>query len=334
LNEFDRFNELATEDCIAEKLMNFQPIGEDVPGGAIASFASSGFEFLSPNVEFNRHVINAFFYPELVTNADLPPESELPGTGAAGYTWTLGESTTRARILFWAQETNGNERRAAERFVLLGDPALEPNLGGPEVRVTVNGQTVVTGQLLDVVADDPIRIAAMASDARGVQRLRVDDTVRGPVPAEAVTLTTLLETTDGVPQTQQLDYETIARAEDYDLIMRVSDANDRESTFRVSVRADSRIDRAFAYPMPFANKVDIIYTLTSRGTGAHVTVFTVNGRKVWGGTGSASADENRLEWDGRDSSGNPVANGTYIVHLENSAGERSETRTFPIVKMR
>jgi flagellar hook assembly protein FlgD len=41
-----------------------------------------------------------------------------------------------------------------------------------------------------------------------------------------------------------------------------------------------------------------------------------------------------LEWDGRDSSGNPVANGTYIVHLENSAGERSETRTFPIVKMR
>ena len=334
LNEFDRFNELVTEDCLAEKLMNFRRIGQENPGGAIASFASSGFEFLNPNIDFNWHVMNAFFYPERVSDATMPTGTDLPEVGSGGYVWTLGESTTRARILFWAQHPgDSNFRRAAERFVLLGDPALEPNVSGPELRVTVNGKRVVSGEFLDVISGEPLRVEAEAADGRGIREFLVEDTVLGQVPPEQLVFETLTETDDGVIQNQRVTYDAVARAEDYDVVIRALDANDRETSFRLSVRATLRIDNAFAYPQPFDNKVDIIYTLTSRGTGARLEIFTITGRKIWVGEGSALADQNRIEWNGRDESGLPVANGTYIVRLETDAGDRTESRTFPIVKI-
>jgi hypothetical protein len=97
--------------------MNVRTPDQDRPAGAIACFASSGFEFLQPNLAFNQDVLDAFFYPEKAV-----PGASLPDDGSPGYVWTLGEATTRARLMYQSRYPGDSQtRQAARRFVLLGD---------------------------------------------------------------------------------------------------------------------------------------------------------------------------------------------------------------------
>ncbi|MCP3860185.1 MAG: hypothetical protein GY704_11070, partial [Phycisphaeraceae bacterium] len=188
--EFDRANERTKEDCLAEKLLNHRGMGQTSPGGAVAVFASSGYEFLIPNVDFNELMLEAFFYPSRATDpANLPPGSALPPTGGGGvYSWTIGEVTTRARLMYQLMySAPGNNRQAARRYILLGDPATESDAAPPVFTATVNGVPVqdttdpffVNGNETDAVHV----VAATVSDFRGIQSWRVVDTGRGIVPA-------------------------------------------------------------------------------------------------------------------------------------------------------
>jgi hypothetical protein len=70
------------------------------------------------------------------------------------------------------------------------------------------------------------------------------------------------------------------------------------------------------YPMPFAERVSIMFQVTSSRDQVEVAVFDIAGRKVRTLiSGETSAGEHRTEWDGRLEDGRPAPNGVYLVKV-------------------
>jgi hypothetical protein len=346
LAEFDRADEVVQGDCLSERLMNLRQLGATQPGGAVASFSSSGFEFLSPNLTFNQHVMDAFFYPEKAANPSvvdggggtLPPAVE-----GGAYRWTLGESTTRARLMYQQDFASpGQTRQAAQRFVLLGDPALEPNVGTPTLRVTINGLPVEDpedGYFLDPeTSAGPVTVVVTADDGRGVAAWQVLDSVQGEVPPVAYQVAVVDSSGDGVAYRSSLTYTFQPRPDEYSLTFRAVDGSGVAADFRLSVTNLFQFSggEPAAYPSPFRDETTVLYRLTNQATSVSISVFTVNGRRIRE-FDEGPRDPNvqhRVRWDGRDEQGRTVANGTYFVRLVVAGDERELARTIAVAKIR
>jgi hypothetical protein len=351
LAEFDRADEGAgqseSRDCLSEKMMNHRPTGTEVPGGAVGCFASSGFEFDPSNFSLNRHVMLSFFYPEIAADpANLMIGASLPENffGSA-YGWTLGESTTRARLMYQREyPLEGQEgRQAAQRYILLGDPALEPDAGPPRMEVTVDGNQVEdVRDPYFVNGNDPeprmYTVAATASDPWGITSVRIRDTARGEVPTSDFEINEDLTTGDGVVQALTMTYPIRLRTgETYDIVFESKDANGRTTEFVFRVASVFKfLDEPVAYPNPFRGRVQISYKLTDVAERVSAKIYTVTGRriaKIDEGT-QLSNVQNRLTWDGRDDHGNRVARGTYLVRIRARSVRETIESVVPVVLMR
>ena len=71
-------------------------------------------------------------------------------------------------------------------------------------------------------------------------------------------------------------------------------------------------------PNPSRGSVTIVFAV-ERAEGARLRILDVGGREVFASV-PAGAGSNRLLWDGRDSSGRPVASGVYFVELAAATG--------------
>ena len=78
------------------------------------------------------------------------------------------------------------------------------------------------------------------------------------------------------------------------------------------------------FPNPFGGETYFYYTLTETVEQARLAIYTVAGRKVFENDLGAFAGYNQYRWDGRDSSGDRLANGTYLykVSVKSARGER------------
>jgi hypothetical protein len=107
-------------DCMSEQLL-FKP-----GGGAISTYASDGFEYLSQNsVLVVRFFKNFFQRP--------PVDSVAPGYEYTGAHWILGELVTRTEIEQIGQTVYGLDQ--IMRYHLLGDPMLRVDPGPPLMRL-------------------------------------------------------------------------------------------------------------------------------------------------------------------------------------------------------
>src|SRR4030095_2404595 len=135
----------------------------------------------------NEHLIEAFFHPERTQDLGTLPDSPVPDPA---YTWTLGESTTRARILYqhdYPVTFDEDNRQAAQRFVLWGDPALQPDIGEMSMQVTMNGTPVTDGEFIEATgSQETVDFVATISHGRGVGAVRIFDSQLGEVPASAL----------------------------------------------------------------------------------------------------------------------------------------------------
>jgi hypothetical protein len=90
-----------------------------------------------------------------------------------------------------------------------------------------------------------------------------------------------------------------------------------------------------AYPSPFSDFTYIYYTLTSEAREARLEVFTVAGRKIFEDNMlSPYAGYNIYRWDGRDSAGDEIANGTYIYKLTVKSGSGEQEFTAAIARLK
>lgn len=340
LGEIDRGDELLNEDCMSEKMMNVRTVEHDHPAGCIGAFASSGFEFLTPNLLLNEYVMEAFFRPERAVAGGA-----LPDDGSPAYVWTLGESTTRARLMYQAYYPGDfTFRQAAQRFVLLGDPALSPDLGSPALTASVNGVPV------EDVRDPffasaqafpgPITVQVTASDGRGLVATRIVDTAQGEVPLADYTTTVERATTDGVAQVISLAWTFSLRPnETYDVRFEAVDGNGKTAAFVIrSDRTFKFLDRPAAFPNPFNDRTTVAFKTTGGSSirSAELGIYTVAGRKVREvrRQGLGANSQHQIEWDGRDDRGISVSNGTYLLRVLVTADDGSLSETLPVVRMR
>ena len=335
LSEFDNADEARLEDSIAEKLMNVRPFGQSRPGGAIGSFSSSGFEFLGPNIGFNQHLMEAFFHPERTQALGTLPDS--PGPDPA-YSWTLGESTTRARLLYqndYPFTFDEDNRQAAQRFILLGDPALQPDIGEMQMQVTMNGVPVTDGEFIEATgSQESVQIVATVSHGRGVGAVRIVDSQLGEVPPAALQISVADSTSDGVARSKTVTYLHPLHPDTYGLVIEAANERGALSDFTINLSNQLKILDVTPYPNPFAQQLTLHYKLTKAADEVRVRLYTVAGRKIFESkTAPTGVDVNAFVWDGKDDNGNTVANGTYLLKMKASGPDGSAESTTRVVKM-
>ena len=129
--------------------------------------------------------------------------------------------------------------------------------------------------------------------------------------------------------------ELWARRHDYDIVLESVGWNGATNNFTLRVRTTMEVIDLIAYPTPFVEDVGIYYRLATRGQSVRVRVYSVAGRRVWEqGSAPGAPDANTLWWDGRDTRGRLVANGTYLVHVLATGRNGSAEATTTTVKLR
>ena len=99
------------------------------------------------------------------------------------------------------------------------------------------------------------------------------------------------------------------------------------ATFVIEVAAQSaaggplRLTQVFNYPNPF-EKETYVHVRLNQPARLRVQILTVAGRKVREWSEEGKAGENYLPWDGRDSQGENVAIGVYLIHVTAEAAGR------------
>jgi hypothetical protein len=102
--------------------------------------------------------------------------------------------------------------------------------------------------------------------------------------------------------------------------------------FRIS--DEVKIASAFAFPNPFSSDTYFFYDLEGQPSAAKLAIYTLSGRKIF----EVNPGEDRIgrqyryRWDGRDSSGDRVANGTYIYRLTVEAAGATQEFVGRVVK--
>jgi hypothetical protein len=118
-------------------------IGEDLVvlprRGAIASYASAGYEIIPDN---GSDHINVSWARAMFLD---PPHDDLLGNGDRGARVVLGETIALALLRFVPTVSfDPTENSIALSYTLLGDPATRISIGAPQAIVTANGDTVIS----------------------------------------------------------------------------------------------------------------------------------------------------------------------------------------------
>jgi hypothetical protein len=106
------------------------------------------------------------------------------------------------------------------------------------------------------------------------------------------------------------------------------------ATRRFRISDEVKIASAFAFPNPFSSDTYFFYDLEGQPSAATLAIYTLSGRKIF----EVNPGEDRIgrqyryRWDGRDSDGDPVANGTYIYKLTIEAAGATQEFVGRVVK--
>ncbi len=146
-------------------------IGEDLvmlpDRGAIAAWASAGYEILPTPVERSEH-LNTRLARQLFAD---PPRD--PQDNAARV--VLGEAIVSTLLVNYSAEFAPTERDVAKSYLLLGDPATRISVGAPQIVVTANGVPVTHGEPVRLFSfGDTLRLEALVASNVRIQTLTVE----------------------------------------------------------------------------------------------------------------------------------------------------------------
>jgi hypothetical protein len=139
--------------------------------GAIATYGSSGFEFLTPNATFMEILSETMFDRRV-------PDSPVFGADLRNQ-WILGDVMARGELETLALRASlgifkGDEM--VSQYNLLGDPLLRMDAGAPRMDLTRGGQPLPGGSDIDADAGLPhATIDIDLVDETGLDRLEITD---------------------------------------------------------------------------------------------------------------------------------------------------------------
>jgi hypothetical protein len=191
-------------DCFAEQLL-FQN-----DRGAVATYGSSGFEYLTANVNYMNVMAQVWFY-------EAPYDTMVNQTQAE---WKLGQ------LMFLVESRlAGSQSDPVERYHILGDPLLNIDAGPPAFDVTVDGRGVTTGEVIESGgAGDDVNVVAVVTDENAINDFALE--VAGVDMTDSLTVAAVTDA--NLPRARQyrLTFHHKLRPENYDIVMRAYQAPD------------------------------------------------------------------------------------------------------------
>ncbi len=200
------------EPGLGEKLLLW------TPAGAVAVYASSGYEFLSLNRALSENFVQRLTL--------RPPNVTVRGEATTSR-WRLGELMWTAEADQLAQNSSSLNRQMVYQYLVLGDPLMVLDAGPPEVEAALQGTG--GGPLPDLQADltamDATRqrtLTVRARDEAGIDRLLVLDSTGRYPPAATVQETPFY--TNGSRQIMDYVVTLPVRPYAHQLLVRVYDS--------------------------------------------------------------------------------------------------------------
>jgi hypothetical protein len=202
-------------DAVAEKIFL------NANAGSIGSYSSGAFELLSNNITLNQKIMEAIF-------CSLP-DTNLQGDDV-GPRWILGEFITAGAL----RSAAAGNYRPVFNHALLGDPGLRIDAGIPQMLVTVDGDTVSSGETIETAGtSDSVSIVAWVTDEVQIDSVWVE------LDGARVSETDFTVETIGQPGKKRLSYTFPVLPGNYSLFIRAIDGNGRDAEFELLVETDT-----------------------------------------------------------------------------------------------
>ena len=200
----------------------------------------------------------------------------------------------------------------------------------PAIEITVDGQTFTDG---GYVPASP-RINAIFSDAGGVDEnslwVMIDDDT---LAAELLSPPVMSENSNTV--SISIDEDLSAGIHTLKMGGRDLSGNTAVNSFTVKVSGGFNFKFIGNYPNPFKDKTYIAYSLTDQPDGDIVVkIYTVSGRKIRTLRQPAKINYDEILWDGRDETGNSLANGVYFCKVKVRKGGKKIEKIMKTAKVR
>jgi len=200
-------------DAIAELLLLQK-------AGAVATYGSAGFEYLTPNQNLTKITAETFF--------ENTPTDTMVGSGKAQARWIFGEIMTATEIenlLRYAHYGSGDGAIGqTKRFHLLGDPVLRIDAGPPRFEVTVNNEPFASGDLVTPGANNTIDVHAVVTDEVAIEKIALE--INGIDSTGISSVTPLTDQTLSAARQYDVRFQHRVQAKRYDIVLKAYQAAD------------------------------------------------------------------------------------------------------------
>ena len=180
--------------------------------GAVGSYGSSGYEFLSANNRYMNIVAQVWFY-------EAPYDTMVNQTQAE---WKYGQ------LMFLAESKLagfGDQVEPVERYHILGDPLLRIDAGPPSFAVNVNGDPVNSGEVVTSGGEgDTLRVQAVVTDENAIHKFALE--IAGTDQTNLLTVQPLTDPQLPHARQYQLNFVHKLQPENYDIVLRAFQSPD------------------------------------------------------------------------------------------------------------
>jgi hypothetical protein len=313
-------------------------------GGAVAYFSNGAVGYSGTNAIMDSCMLRQLF---------MPPDTTQPVT--------FGLAMTQAKVSYFAHLFY--QQSVVETFVLLGDPACQsvyqtPNPAdtlddeAPQIHIAFNGEGGPGFRDGDFV-NNPVQFTCMVSDCTTIDTTSLYLKLTHLADAEGSPLTDSLSWSwwpntpyppgfsSTSPDTQHFNMtytDSLAEGE-WQFIVRVSDffnngpASDTV-VFNLS-QGTLALENALNWPNPFQDRTSFAFDLLfSHDAEVTIKIFTVAGRLVRILQDQAQPGYNLVEWDGRDSRGDPLSNGVYLYKIIAHTADQQAEKIGKLAKLK
>lgn len=222
-----------------------------------------------------------------------------------------------ARIRSYATSQSRDAVGAVDTLRIMLADTLQANSGSPSINLYFAGQATKVKQGAKLIAEisDPDGIAILGADPQSSIFLEFDGS------GFPVYVTDFFTYDHGSWTKGRVEYplQPGMAPGPHTVMLRAFDNLGASTSdtlhFEIVEEGLYTVSDVFNFPNPFSNVTNFVFQVTSPAE-ATLSMYTVSGIKIWHTKIAAAEGFNSIVWDGRDTAGDRLANGTYLYVLD------------------
>lgn len=238
------------------------------------------------------------------------------------------------RVYVWNEQTKMDGCNRAEQFFAIEGIQPSDDHDGPQISIGLadgpfrDGDTIASNSRFQVRLGDPSgMLIAVEGDPLNPTSHPINAIITGQYNMSIDCTPLYIPDVDNY-QNGTVEFSVFLKAGDYMLTMVATDSrgNQSEKSVNFTVGSGMLISNPLVCPNPVVEQSFFTFNLSNYATSGKVNIYTVTGRQVRSlETHMLRAGYNEVEWDGRDSRGNRLANGCYFYVLTVRDGNNKDT---------